>query len=281
MYNSITMKSGHIRNRVYIFPIIRIFFVLLLLLAISFSACIVITEAPNPNTKSASTPPPAIIKPPAIVTFEVNPVKVTSVETVLLRWEVTGADKVIIEPSIGDVPSSGTKNIIPSHSVVYKLTATNAGGSVVRNAEVFVYENINASKIALTEEDVKPYGFIFYQNSEPSIKQTISTYYVVFKRSGLVVDGEEILDVTVSIHNSVVATEDRYIDIKSNARSNIIRIITIGDEGYVMEFPGSNPSEPTKYIIRFRKNNVYVNIGTLPNYNELESLARVIELRIK
>jgi hypothetical protein len=260
------------------------FSVLLLMLMVFlpsfFFACIVITESPVPEAKSIPSPQPSTMKPPVIVIFEVSPVKVTSVESTTLRWEVTGADKVIIEPGIGEVPPAGIRNIKPSHNIVYKLTATNDGGSVVRNAEVIVYENVYASKIALTEEDVKSKGFVYYQNSEPTIKKTISTYYVIFKRSGFVAS-EEILDVTVSVHDSVTAAEDRYIEIKSNARTSISGVIAIGDEGYSMQLLGSGESELTTHVIRFRKNNVYVNIGTLPDSSELEYFARIIESRIK
>jgi len=240
----------------------------------------VITESPGTDVKPVPPPQTSTEKPPVIVAFEVSPVKVTPAESIVLHWEVTGASKIIIEPGIGEVPPSGTKDVIPAHNTVFKLTATNDGGSVIRNAEVIVYDEVNASKIALTDEDVKPHGFVFYQNSEPSVKHTISTYYVIFKRSGFVVN-EEILDVTVLVYDSVVATEDRYIEVKSNARPNISGVIAIGDEGYVVEFPGSGDNEPTTYVIRFRKNNVYVNIGTLPDYNELESFARIVESRIK
>lgn len=257
-----------------------ILLIVMMFLSGLFSACIVVTETPAIDTKPVPSPQLSTIRPPVIVIFEVNPVKVTSVESAVLRWEVTGADKIIIEPSIGEVPSSGMKNVIPSHSTLYRLTATNDGGTVVRNAEVIVYENVKASDIALTEEDVKSKGFVYYQNSEPTIKQTISTYYIIFKRSGFVAS-EEILDLTISVHNTVAAAEDRYIEIKSNARTNISGIIAIGDEGYAMQLSGFADSELITHIIRFRKNNVYVNIGTLPNFNELEYFARIVESRIK
>lgn len=277
MYNSNSMNCGPVSKISYL----RFSILLILMISLSlFSACIVVTESPGTDVKPVPPPQTSTVKPPVIVSFEVSPAKVTPAESTVLRWEVTGANKIIIEPGIGEVPPSGTKDVIPAHDTVFKLTATNEGGSVVRDAQVIVYDEVNASKIALTDEDVKSHGFVFYQNSEPAIKHTISTYYVIFKRSGFVVN-EEILDVTVLVYDSVSATEDRYIEVKSNARPNISGVIAIGDEGYVVEFQGSGDNEPTTYVIRFRKNNVYVNIGTLPDYNELESFARIVESRIK
>ena len=252
----------------------------LLLLVGSIVACATVESPPLPPTKPVPAPEQPQVKPPAIAAFEVSPTKVTVVEPVLLRWEVTGAATVVIEPDVGQVPLSGTKKVIPSKGIVYKLTATNAGGSVTRTAAVTVYENVSAAQIALNEEDVKSARFVYHQNFEPKIDDTISTYSIKFVRRGYLAGRDEVLDNTISIHNTVAATEKRYIEIKSNARDIMAGIVTIGDEGYMVKILG-DASDPTTYILRFRKNHVYVNLGTLANTKELESFARLIELRIK
>lgn len=254
---------------------------LAVLLATSVVACSGLSCSPVPENKPSPVPQLPQIKPPIIVAFEVSPTRVTMVELITLRWEVTGAATVTIDQGVGEVPSAGTKKITPVRSTVYKLTATNAGGSVDRTVSIMVYENEKASQIALTEEDVKSAHFIYSQNSEPKINDTISTYYIKFVRRGYSLGGDEILDNTISIHTTVAATEKRYIEIKSNARETIANIVTIGDEGYAIKFSGGDKSEPATYVIRFRKNNVYVNLGTIPNYKELESFARIVESRIK
>ena len=48
-----------------------------------------------------------------------------------------------------------------------------------------------------------------------------------------------------------------------------------------MKVPGIDQNYPTTYAIRFRKNNVFVNIGTLSDLKELEFFARIVEARIK
>jgi len=221
------------------------------------------------------------VKPPVIVAFEVSPTKVTIVEQIKLNWKVTGATTVTIEPDIGKVASSGTRDLVPAQSTNYKLTATNQGGNVTRTASVTVYENVNASKIALTDDDVGPSGYVFRQNFEPKVDDTISTYYVKFVRPGALAGRDEILDNAVSIHTTVAAAEKRYVDIKAGTSTNISDFVTIGDEGYLLKFPGVDQTVPDTYIIRFRKNNVYVNVGTLMNYEQLESFARIVESRIK
>ncbi len=255
---------------------------LVVLLLSSALSCITVTSSPSPDSKPVPAPQPSpSVKPPVIVAFEVSPTKVTVVEPVTLKWEIGGATSVVIDQGIGKISPSGTKELILSQSTTYKLTAANAGGSVTRTASVVVYENVNASKIALTVDDVGTSGFNFRQNFEPDVDDTISTYYVKFVRAGTLSGKDEILDNAVSIHTTVAATEKRYTEIKANSKTNIANFATIGDEGYVLKFPGVDQSVPNTYAIRFRKNNVYVNIGTLANYNELESFARIVESRIR
>ncbi len=259
-----------------------LFLGLAILLISSAMSCVTLTSSPSPDDDSApATQPSPSVKPPVIVAFEVSPTKVTMVEPVTLRWEVTGATSIVIDQGVGKVSPSGTKELIPAQSKIYKLTATNAGSSVTRTASVVVYENEKASKIALTVDDVKSSNFAFRQNFEPTVDDTISTYYIKFVRAGTLAGNDEILDNAVSIHTTVAAAAKHYIDIKAGNKVNISDFTTIGDEGYVLKFPGVDQSTPTTYVIRFRKNNVYVNMGTLANYNELESFAKIVGSRIR
>lgn len=269
------MRNIRIRFNLFLFVGMAV------LLATMVVACSAFPGSPAPENEPSPVPQLPQIKPPVIVVFEVNPTRVTVVESIMLRWEVHDAATVTIDQGVGEVPLAGTKKLTPVRSNVYKLTATNAGGSVDRTASVMVYENEKASRIALTEEDVKSAHFIYSQNSEPKIDDTISTYYIKFVRRGYSLGGDEILDNMISIHTTVAATEKRYIEIKSNARETIANIVTIGDEGYVVKFSGGDKSGPDTYIIRFRKNNVYVNLGIIPDYKELESFAKIVESRIK
>jgi hypothetical protein len=254
--------------------------VILLLMCTAAGACIPTPIAPPQDKIPLPVPEPPRIKPPVIVVFEVSPSKVTLVEPVTLRWEITGADTVSIDQGVGQISSSGTKKLVPAQSIVYKLTAVNSGGTITRTASVTVYENTNASKIALNEDDVKSAGFNLRRNTEPKIDDTISTYSATFLRIGnMPVD--ELLDNSVFIYNTVTATEKRYIETKANAKGNLPNIVVIGDEGYILKIPGADKNELATYAIRFRKNNVFVNVGTLPNFKELESFARIVEGRIK
>jgi hypothetical protein len=253
------------------------------LLALVCFAGACLEAMPVTNSKESGRPPvsePTKVKPPAIIMFEASPTKVTVIEPITIRWEVSGADLINIDQGIGKIPPTGTKKLTPIQSAIYKLTASNAGGEISRTVAITVYDNTNASKIALNDDDVKSTGFSYRRNAEPSVGDTISTYSVTFTRRG-VVSSEEMLDNAIFIYNTVAATEKRYIETKANAKGNLPNIIVIGDEGYILKIPGMDLNEAATYAIRFRKNNVFVNIGTISNLKELESFARIIESRIK
>jgi hypothetical protein len=74
-----------------------------------------------------------------VVAFEATDVSADPCPVRILRWTITGATIVSIEPGIGAVdPSSGYTNIRPLRTTRYTLTAKGAGGSISRNVTVAV-----------------------------------------------------------------------------------------------------------------------------------------------
>ena len=59
-----------------------------------------------------------------------------SVRCYVLTWDVSGAEEVRINPGIGEIASSGTKQVSPSEPTQYNLTAINRAGST--SAVVYV-----------------------------------------------------------------------------------------------------------------------------------------------
>jgi hypothetical protein len=140
---------------------------------------------------------------------------------------------------------------------------------------VTVIENVNAAHIVITEEDVKSNGFVHEINSEPTVADTISTHYTQFIR------GNRTLSNSVSIHTTVSAAVERYSEIKFNNRGNVTDMVTLGHRGYYLTLAGMDAYESEIYSIRFQKNNVYVTIGGISDFEELESYARIVESRIQ
>jgi hypothetical protein len=220
------------------------------------------------------TPPSYVMTSPDIISFSISPQEITAVESATLQWEVTNAESVTIDHDIGEVDSTGSMSVSPETDTTYELIATNEVGSTSRTVSISVLENVNASELAITEKDVKPSGFIFVRHSEPSIDDTVSTYDITFERYG------EVLNNTISIHTTIEAAEKRYNDIKYDNRREVTDVVTIGERGYVLTYVTEDTVKET-YVINFQKYNVYVRIGGISDYDELISLAELVESRIK
>jgi peptidoglycan-associated lipoprotein len=102
--------------------------------------------APTPSKEAPPAPP----KRPG-VQFTAEPASVSRGEAATLRWSVTDADSIRIEPGVGVVQASGSRQAFPTTSTTYKLTATGPGGTTEANA----YVNV-AAAVATPPEQPKP-----------------------------------------------------------------------------------------------------------------------------
>lgn len=94
---------------------------------------------PPPPPVVKETPPPAKPAAPTVATFEVEPSTVERGQAATLRWEVSGnATDVRIEPNIGSVNASGSRQVFPGNTTTYTLTASGPGGSASATATVSV-----------------------------------------------------------------------------------------------------------------------------------------------
>ncbi len=73
---------------------------------------------------------------PTIHSFNTARVKIRKGQSATLSWHVSHADRISIEPDIGSVSALGSKNIKPSETTTYTLTATNSGGETVETCTV-------------------------------------------------------------------------------------------------------------------------------------------------
>jgi peptidoglycan-associated lipoprotein len=92
--------------------------------------------------KKHVAPPPEATAPPAsapapTAQISATPSSVSAGDQVVLTWRTTDATNVSID-GIGDVPSSGVKNVIPSASTSYHLVARGEGGTTDATARVTV-----------------------------------------------------------------------------------------------------------------------------------------------
>lgn len=96
-----------------------------------------VPEPPEPMPAESTPPPSADL--PVINYFTTSPPVISGISgSTFLRWNVSGATAVSIEPGIGPVTSSGTMIVTLSSSTDFVLTASNDYGVVSRTARVLV-----------------------------------------------------------------------------------------------------------------------------------------------
>jgi len=114
--------------------------VLALSLALFAAGC----KKKQPVVAAPPPPPPPKVEPqkpaaPAIASFEAEPVTIERGQAATLRWNVSGeTTDVRIEPAIGSVNASGSRQVFPGNTTTYTLTASGPGGNASGTATVNV-----------------------------------------------------------------------------------------------------------------------------------------------
>jgi peptidoglycan-associated lipoprotein len=110
-------------------------------LAMSVAACKKKAAAPPPPP-----PPPAAPKepppppPPAarITNFSVEPSSIQRGQSATLTWAVANATDIAIDNGVGAVQANGTRQVFPTNTTTYTLTARSTGGTDTRSVTVTV-----------------------------------------------------------------------------------------------------------------------------------------------
>jgi len=89
---------------------------------------------PPPITKENTPPPPK----PVIAAFTASPATIERGQSTTLRWSVENATSVTIQPSVGTVQPSGSRQVYPTSNTRYTLTAKGPGGTDEATAAVSV-----------------------------------------------------------------------------------------------------------------------------------------------
>jgi len=95
-------------------------------------------DAGSVSVSEILTLTPAAQALPVIVYFEVYPPVTDIGGPVMIKWKVTGATTVRIDPAIGEVSSVDQLTFMPNMTTTYTLTATNSAGSVSDSGTVIV-----------------------------------------------------------------------------------------------------------------------------------------------
>jgi PKD repeat protein len=79
-------------------------------------------------------------EPPSIILFTATPAEINSGASSTLKWDVKDATTVTIDQGIGKVEANGSKELSPSKTTAYTLTATNSGGTVTKAVVLYITE---------------------------------------------------------------------------------------------------------------------------------------------
>jgi peptidoglycan-associated lipoprotein len=115
--------------------------VLLSILLIGFAAGCKkkpIASAPPPPPPAPPAPTVEQPKAPVIAQFTAEPSSIERGQSATLRWSVSDASSVSIEPGLGAVQSNGNRQVFPSSSTTYRLVASGPGGNADASATVSV-----------------------------------------------------------------------------------------------------------------------------------------------
>jgi hypothetical protein len=154
---------------------------------------------------------------PVILSFDADPGTINPEETSTLSWEVTGAATVSIDQGIGNVALSGTRDVSPSETTIYTLTATNEGGSVNATVQITVEEDTtppstpvltSPAEGATLPQPIEVWSFDWNDSSDP--ESGIAGYQIYVIREGA---GSPVINasVTDSEYSEILGGQIQYI----------------------------------------------------------------------
>jgi peptidoglycan-associated lipoprotein len=91
---------------------------------------------PPPLVKEEPPPPPP--PKPSISSFTIEPSTIERGQSATMQWDVSNATDISIAPGVGTVQARGSRQVFPSQTTTYSLTAKGPGGSDERAATVTV-----------------------------------------------------------------------------------------------------------------------------------------------
>jgi hypothetical protein len=119
------------------------------------------SAAPGQQPQQVTVPKEAVPL-PIIISFTASSSSITTGQSVTLSWETSGATSVAIDPAIGTVNSSGTRQANPTTTTTYTLTASNGIASVISSRTVMVTAALPPPDLVIT--NIWTTGKIVYYN---------------------------------------------------------------------------------------------------------------------
>ena len=113
------------------------------MMLVTASGCKKKAPAPPPPpppapTKTTEPPPPPAPLAARINSFTAEPRSIERGQSATLRWSVANATDISLDQNIGAVQANGNRQVFPSNTITYTLTARGPGGTDTRSVTVEV-----------------------------------------------------------------------------------------------------------------------------------------------
>ncbi len=164
---------------------------------------------------------------PVINNFTANPASISSGQTSSLQWNVSGATSITIDQGIDNVSASGSRDVNPSKTTTYTLTATNREGTVTASATVNVGTagapvvtsftanpaNINASETSTLQWNVAGATSVslnqdvVISSGSKEVTPTVTTIYTLTARNNI---GTVTASATVTVGGTTALSIDTF-----------------------------------------------------------------------
>ena len=128
----------------------------------------------QPASKSLSVAVAAAAPPPTIGTFEAGADTIAPGKPVKLLWDTQNTAEVSIDQGVGAVPARGSRNVSPTQTTSYTLTAKNADGVSISQT---VRVNVEAPQVVVKEVAPPPTASAPTENPDhKAIRETIDRF---------------------------------------------------------------------------------------------------------
>jgi hypothetical protein len=128
-------------------------------LAAGFAAAIILVLCASCSSLLISMSAPTQAKQPEVFFFRADNSKIERGTAATLRWNVDGADSIVIDHGIGQVEAAGHVEVIPADITAYNLTAVSKGGTVVSSVIINVIPVVKTASLPASPS---------YSNGTPS-----------------------------------------------------------------------------------------------------------------
>ncbi len=178
-----------------------------------------------------SIPAAAPAEPPQVFFFRADNSKIDSGTAATLRWNVDGADSIVIDHGIGQVEASGEVTVTPSQITAYNLTAVSKGSAVVSSVIVNVVPIVKTASLPVSPAiDSNGIPSNIPADMLPALKENES--YVFFQ--GAIMVGAD--NHYIVLRNNTAARNPSWVELKAflqsdqtDRRAYVSGLFTCGD----------------------------------------------------